>query len=73
MEDFTMVDFWKFKLHELRLIETQMKMDRNTTEEDLRDMNAMIQQARHELASAIREEEQAKKAQEEGVKGAKAV
>ncbi len=60
-EEYKMIDVWKMKLRELRLIEAQMEKDPNTTPEEMHDIQVIIKYVRKELARAMIEEKEEEK------------
>ena len=73
MDDFKESEFWEMKLRELRLQETEMKIaytngDSSITEEDLRDLGAVIKYVRKEIASSLSYELKEEKEKGQGLK-----
>ena len=60
-EEYKMIDVWKMKLRELRLIQAQMGEDPNTTPEEMHDIQVIIKYVRKELARAMIEEKEEEK------------
>lgn len=58
MEQYKMTDVWKMKLRELHLMETEMKMDKKTTKEELDDIKAMIEYVKKEYKEELLNEKE---------------